>query len=244
MALQSSSSTIRLAILLPSPDNRQKGSHTNDGIRPLPLGPAPKGDANKVTDWLSFTYQICDGKPNPLAFDSPDNATLSNCFHCHLPQLIPQRFKICPLPDKILSFVTLVLQTTESSIIQWSQRQTKIVTKPGVAGKAFAQKLGSWNCSSLMYPSVSENSSSERFSPLTSLFNGTNQAMFLKSIALPWQERLSALLQAIWLRRFRTISNQAPFTSRTEPSYSHQSMPCFKPWITFHLLQNDKKQLL
>ena len=178
-----------------------------------------------VTDWLSFTHQLRDGKPNPLAADDPDDATLTNRFHRFVPQLIPQSFNICPLPTEILSFVTLVLQTTESSMIRWNRRRMTTGTGPGGDGKDSAMKLGSWTTSSLTYPPGNANSSSDPFSLPTSQLSGAGQETFLQSIVRPWRERLCALPQATWLRRFGTISNQVPFTSRTAPSSSPPSMP-------------------
>jgi hypothetical protein len=44
--------------------------------------------------------------------------------------------------------------------------------------------------------------------------NGTSQGELLESVRHLWYQALSAMPQAIWLQRFGTISNQAPFTSK------------------------------
>ena len=185
-----------------------------------------KGQANQVTDWLSCTHQDRDGHPNPLAFDEPDDNALTHRFHLFSPQLIPQNFKMCPLSAKILSFVTHALQITESSMMRWNRRQMKTETGPGDDGKDSASTVTSLTPTSLTFPPKTASSSSVPFSPSIKQPIGTSQADFLQNITRPWQERLSALPQAIWLRRFGTISNRAPFTSKTAPSCSPPSMLC------------------
>jgi hypothetical protein len=61
---------------------------------------------------------------------------------------------------------------------------------------------------------------------------GTSQEAFLEQIRKPWLARLSELPQAIWLRRLGTVSNAAPFTSRTAPGCSPRSQPSSRPWTT------------
>jgi hypothetical protein len=188
-----------------------------------------KGSSNFIADWLSFTNQTRDGKCNPVAFDSPADDVLSNRFHSSFPQLIPQHFKISPLPDEILSFVEQVLRTTESSMIRSSQRQTRTATELGDGGLGSGSTSASWTRSCLTFPSARESSFCAPFCAPTKLPTGTSQAVFLEHIRKPWLARLSALPQAIWLRRFGTISNAAPFTSRTVPGCYPPSPPCSKP---------------
>jgi hypothetical protein len=188
-----------------------------------------KGETNHVADWLSFTDQTRDGKRNPVAFDDPADDLLTHRLHSSVPQLIPQHFEISPLPDEILSFVEQVLRTTESSMIRYSRRQTKTGIAPGDGGSDTANKPVSWTRSCLTFPSKSVNSCSAPSSAPTKSPIGTSQANFLEQLRKPWRERLSALPQAIWLRRFGTISNQVPFTSRTAPGCSLPSRPSSRP---------------
>jgi hypothetical protein len=58
-----------------------------------------KGDANLVADLLSWSGDV-RGSQHPLA---------TRRFHSHLPQLIPEYFRISPLPSEILSWITLAL---------------------------------------------------------------------------------------------------------------------------------------
>jgi hypothetical protein len=48
-----------------------------------------RGESNSDSNWLSFTDQIRDGKPNPVAFDDPPDDVLTNRLHSSAPQLIP-----------------------------------------------------------------------------------------------------------------------------------------------------------
>jgi hypothetical protein len=188
-----------------------------------------KGSSNFIADWLSFTDQIRDDKPNPVAFDNPDDELLTHRLHSSVPQLIPQHFEISPLPEEILSFVEQVLRTTESSMTRSSRRRTRTATEPGVDGLDSATKPASWTRSCLTFPSKNENSSFDHSSAPIKLPTGTSQAAFLEQLRKPWLARLSELPQAIWLRRFGTISNAAPFTSRTAPGCSPPSRPSSKP---------------
>jgi hypothetical protein len=179
-----------------------------------------KGASNFVPDWLSFTTQNRDGKANPVAFDDPSDHTLTQRLHVYSPQLIPKNFVISPLPNEILSFVELVLRTTESSMSQSNRRRTRTKTGPGVGGWDSVPRPGSWTPSSLEFPTQPKSSSSDPFLSRTKLPIGIDQGAYLEQIRRPWLERLSGLPQAIWLRRFGTVSNQAPFTSRTAPGSS------------------------
>jgi hypothetical protein len=71
-----------------------------------------KGDANVVANLLSFAGPD-RGKAHPLAYDSPTDDLLTQRFHQHLPDQIPEIFAISPLPKKDLSWVAVVLQTHE-----------------------------------------------------------------------------------------------------------------------------------
>ena len=176
-----------------------------------------------MANLLSFTYQRRDGKFNPVASDCPSDDLLTQRFHLFAPQLIPEVFKLSPLPEEILSFATHVLQTTELCLIQWDQRLLKTVTAPGDDGKVFVKKPTLVTYTSLLYPLKTKKSSAKPSSTFTVQPSGLTQEHWIQSVAVPWQARLSALPQAIWLRRLGTISNQVPFTSRTAPTTSHRS---------------------
>jgi hypothetical protein len=67
-----------------------------------------KGQHNVISDPLSFekSYQ---GYLHPLAYDSPADNILTQRFHSYLQTQIPQDFIISPLPNEVLSWITLVL---------------------------------------------------------------------------------------------------------------------------------------
>ena len=186
------------------------------------------GSLNTVADYLSFSHQCREGsKINPLAYDDPPDDILTNRFHSHLSQLVPQGFAICPLPDDVLSFVGLVLRTAESSWTRRSPSQTTTKPESGTDGQGFATPPTPWTLSSLVFQNESVSSSSGRSWKLTSPPSGPDQATFLDQIRRPWRQRLSEQPQATWLRRFGCVSNAAPFTSRTAPSACNPpSGPC------------------
>jgi hypothetical protein len=92
-----------------------------------------KGDENAVSDLLSFAGDA-RGYDHPLALDFPSDSTLTQRFHNHLPQLIPQGFVKSPLPSEISSFVIRALQMTESSLSLSKKNLTKNLTGPGDDG--------------------------------------------------------------------------------------------------------------
>jgi hypothetical protein len=113
---------------------------------------------------------------------------------------------------------------TELSLNRNKKSPTKNGTAPGDDGSPSAQNPASkLTLTSLEYPNQSKSSSSEPSLPFTESLNGINQETFLASVRAPWFHRLSAMPQAIWLRRFGVISNGAPFTSKEAPSYSPPS---------------------
>mgnify|MGYP002809672279 CR=1 FL=1 len=187
-----------------------------------------KGSKNTVSDLLSYTGDTRE-EPHPLAPDNPSDAELTHRFHRYLPQLIPQHFEISPLPSEILSFATLALQTAELSWIRVKKSPTNPGTASGAAGSASALRPGSITPSSVTYQNPSKSSSFELSSASTESLTGISQAGFVASVRDPWWQALCALPQATWLRRSGTISNGAPFTSRTAPSSSRRYEPSCEP---------------
>jgi hypothetical protein len=184
-----------------------------------------KGDQNTVSDLLSFAGNA-RGYEHPLAPDFPSDAVLTQRFHAHIPQLIPQAFSILPLPNEISSFLIQALQTIELSWIQNKRKLTKNETESGADGSTSAPKWASTiTLSSLSYSTKKTSSSSDPFCPSTEWLVGARQAPFLASVRAPWFCRLCEMPQVIWLRRFGVTSNKVPFTSKEAPSYSPPSVP-------------------
>jgi hypothetical protein len=176
-----------------------------------------KGSLNVVADLLSYCGDTWSS-PHPLAADEPDDITLTSRFHSSLPQLIPPNFAISPVPEDILCFVVLVLQTTESSFIRSRKAPTKLETASGAVGLGSVNKwVSPITFSSVTYPVGKRSSSDAPSLHYTVPPNGTNQAELLASVRHQWYQTLSRMPQAIWLRRLGTISNRVPFTSKAAP---------------------------
>jgi hypothetical protein len=179
-----------------------------------------KGDLNTVSDYLSFAGDV-RGKPHPLANDFPNDATLTQWFHSHLPQLIPANFAISDLPTEISSFAIRALRIIELSSSLDRRKLTRSRTEFGANGPPSAPTPGSRiDLSSITYPSVSPSSSSEPFLPSTESQSGLQREAFLASVRAPWFRRLCELPQAVWLQRSGVISNGASFTSKAAPSFA------------------------
>ena len=92
-----------------------------------------QGVRNQVADLLSY-YGNVRGNPHPLAYDDPDNQTLTMRFHQFYHQLIPRNFDIFQLPSDVLCWTVHVLQMFESSLIQNWKHRMKPATDTGAAG--------------------------------------------------------------------------------------------------------------
>jgi hypothetical protein len=200
-----------------------------------------KGKLNVVSDLLSFEKSD-RGYLHPLAYDSPADDILTQRFHSHLPTQIPQGFNISPLPNEILSWITLVLQVGESSLTADKKRQTKIRTESGDAGEASAHEAASkLTPSSLLYAPTSKNSSCDPSSDSIARLNGLATVNLQEAVARPWSEALCEMPQAVWLRRSGTITGPAPCTTRAAHTCVLCSARSSEPTITKIPLRTDKK---
>jgi len=189
-----------------------------------------KGEDNFVADLLSFAGSDREEKPHPIAFDDPDNTTLTQRFHESYPSQIPENFEISQLPSEILSWASLALQTVESFLTLDRKEATRIETVSGVSGLGLHAKPGSpVTPSSLLYPQHPKTSSSGPSFLVTELPSGPPMGAFVASVRDRWSQALCAMPQATWLRRFGSITNQAPFTSRTRPSCTPSCEACSLP---------------
>ena len=142
-----------------------------------------KGDHNVVADLLSFAGHDHE-KAHPLAADNPSDHVLTQRFHKFLHSQIPANFAISPLPPEILSWASQVLQTAESSLIRATKAQTKPTTSSGVDGFPFANVRASLlTPTSLLYSTMSANSSSEPSWVCTSMPPGTSTVNLLGLVA-------------------------------------------------------------
>jgi hypothetical protein len=191
-----------------------------------------KGAANVVSDLLSYTGSA-RGKPHPLAADNPSNAELTQRFHASLSSQIPPNFDISPLPNEILCWVMQVLQTVESSLMQSKKQDIRPLTVSGAAGYTSATAaVSTITPSSLTFPQGTRNSSSAHSSSYIASPPGIPTVDLPAGVANRWSAALCGMPQAVWLRRFGTIMNQAPFTSRTAPSCTPPSAASSVPMKT------------
>ena len=188
-----------------------------------------KGDLNVVADLLSFAGNGDRGKAHPLAYDDPPNDILTQRFRDYLPSQVPANFEICQLPSEILSWVTRVLRITASSLGVVRKAGMRTSTESGDGG------LGSESTSdtlltptSLCYLTTNKSYIPKLSSSATEGQTGLKGGPLQELVRDQWLQALSAKPQVTWLRRFGTISGQAPFTSRAVRTCAHLSDPCLK----------------
>ena len=191
---------------------------------------------NTVADLLSFagSRTRAGAKRHSIAFDDPPNDILTQRFHLHYSEQIPENFKISQLPNAILSWVLSVLQIAASSLTAESKGVTKPMIGRGTAGSgSVTEQADELTLSSLCYPQSDANFSSDPSLPATGPLSGPNAgATLMASVSTQWSRALCAKPQATWLRRLGTISNQVPCTSRVLPSCSLPPAPSFLPLPT------------
>ncbi len=202
-----------------------------------------KGELNIVADLLS--YEGTDRhEHHPLARDKPSDDELTRRFHAFLPQLIPHNFKISPLPNDILCWTMQVLQTAELSLTQSKNKAMNPTTVSGDDGSRSAPTAALLGIpSSLLYPNRNGNSSFVPSSASIVMLNGASQANLLANVNSQWLQALCAMPQAVWLRRFGSIYNQAPCTSRTALTCDPPSVLSSAPSTTPTPFPTGKKQL-
>ena len=192
-----------------------------------------RGDLNIIADLLSFSGGItrAGGKRHPIAFDDPPNNILTQRFHLYYMEQIPANFEISQLPSEILSWVLSILRIAASSLTAELKTAMKPTTEPGGAGSVSApQPEEPLTLSSLCYPQSDGSSLSDPSLSAFAQHNSRKVAEKLQaSVKSQWSQALCAKPQATWLRRFRTICNRAPCTSRAQPSCSLPPAPSSRP---------------
>jgi hypothetical protein len=184
-----------------------------------------KRTLNIVADFLSFDGSSRE-KLHPLAFDSPTDTVLTQRFHT-MPAQIPENFLISPLPSKILSWIAVIRQTHESYVKADKRRQTNPKTKADVDGSDSATEPASkLTPSSLLYHSAKSTSSPNPSSTAIKQLNGLNTVNLQATVNGQWLQALCARPQATWLCCFGSVSNKAPFTSKTQKSCDPLSNSC------------------
>lgn len=170
------------------------------------------GPMNDVSDLLSFSGEV-RGYTNPLTADDPSDEELTLRIHEKLPQIVPQTFKISPLPNDVLSFVITVLQTLESSWSPNKKRAGRDETDHGGDGNISSGTWG-WNRYCLEYPATLNSSLPRPLPSDTDCSTSTSRVQLLRSVRGPWYRRLSNLPLAMWLRRSGQITSRVPSTTK------------------------------
>lgn len=200
-----------------------------------------KGELNVVADLLSFSGSDDRGKSHPLAFDNPPDNVLTQRFRSSLPNQVPANFEIVPLPNEIISWVSRMLQTTESYLTAAKKGVTKVPTASGDGGSDSANPLGIARIpSSLSYPSLNKSFLSGHFCNDTKQQAGLRKGNLREIVRNHWEVALSCKPQATWVRRFGCISGTAPCTSRGAPTCVPPFVPSARP-LTMSTYQNDVK---
>jgi hypothetical protein len=185
-----------------------------------------KGTLNIVADFLSFDGSSRE-KPHPLAFDSPTDTVLTQRFHQYLPAQIPANFVISPLPSKILSWVAVILQTHESYVKADKRPPMNPKTAAGDDGLDSApEQASNLTPSSLLYHSPKSTSWPNPSLTAIEQLSGLNRVDLQATVNDQWLQALCARPQATWLRRFGSVSNKAPSTSKTRKSCDLPSNNC------------------
>jgi hypothetical protein len=145
------------------------------------------------------------------------DAVLTLRFHNSLPSQIPHNFEISRLPRKNLSWVATVLQTHKLYLMQRKKGPMRPKTAAGVGGLPSVEERASMlTPASLLYPDVTRESSPKHLCLTSAMPGGIPTVPLPELVNAQWLRKLSEKPQAMWLRRFGSVSSRAPSTSRME----------------------------
>ena len=137
---------------------------------------------------------------NPVAYDCPPNDIVTNRIVSTFPQLVPQGFKICHLPEDLLSFAQEAVGMLKSSFIRALKDETKRTTGSGNDGAGFVNTTSTTRTPALTeYPKTSNDSSFGPSLKFTESPDLINQEKLLDCIGSQWRERLLEKPSARWL---------------------------------------------
>jgi len=182
-----------------------------------------RGSLNDVSDLLSFVGTV-RGKTNPLTIDDPPDDILTQRIHNYLPQIVPEGFKISPLPDEIVSFALRVLAMLDESLTRSRKRPTLAPNECGGGGK-HSRATSSWTLSSVCYPATNGTSSAEPSWWSTETPTSTSRERLLGDVRNRWWSRLCETPSALWQRRFGQLTGTAPSTTRWGPQVASPFVP-------------------
>jgi hypothetical protein len=180
------------------------------------------GKMNVVADLLSFAAVQRDGKRHPIAHDNPADDELTMRFHLYYHDQIPANFEISILPPIILSWALQALQIAESSLTPNKKQATSHETGSGDVGSDSAKKQAfNMTSTSVLYALKSAPSSAKPSLPASDPQPGRRKGGLEDQVRSQYLQGLSKKPQATWLRRSGAITNQAPCTTKTEPTFTH-----------------------
>jgi len=182
-----------------------------------------KGKLNVVADLMSYTSELRDGSSrNPIAHDEPSNDELTQRLLTYFPHQVPANFKISQLPPSVLFWATRALQIAELSLTRNKKPVASPEIVPGVVGTVFAEQLDwAMTPSSLCYDQQNELSSVRPSYLVSDLPRGPQTGLLASQVRDQYSRGLSVKPQATWLRRFGSVSNQAPCTARAVLTSTH-----------------------
>ena len=172
-----------------------------------------EGAFNDVADLLSFEGTD-RGKTNSLTADRPPNDILTLRILSQYPQLVPANFEISNLPDKISSFVCATMQIIESSWIQNRKKDIGESNAFGNGGPGSSRTQADITPASISFPERSRSSWPNVSLSASEKDDSTQMADMLASVQSRWQQQLSKVPLATWLRRSGNVTGTAPCTSR------------------------------
>jgi hypothetical protein len=173
-----------------------------------------KGEKNIVANLLAYTGRT-RGHAHPLAANEPSDEVLTHRFHIFLPSQIPCSFEISALPSEVLSWVTQILRTAESSLTPDKKTPTKSMIGSGDDGIPSAPKEESpITPTSLTCAVATKSFSFDLSSASTDKLAGMAKNNLPETVKTQWSQALCGMPQAIWLRRSGNVTGPAPCTSR------------------------------
>jgi hypothetical protein len=184
-----------------------------------------EGDINNISDYLSRRWDLSDDELTSLLIEL-------------FPSQIPANFRICPLPNEILSWISEVAPRLLVSSTEKSNPHTKNKIAPGDAGSGTSKISASTTIHSSIASSL-ETSEPLSSAPSSSAFVMASGAEALRRTL---RRALSIRPLATWHRGSGITTGQAPATSKTASPFTLSCPPLRKPGKTWIRPKNANPQ--
>jgi hypothetical protein len=189
-----------------------------------------------ISNNIQLHAQHVPGKHNKLADALSRKSKMNNdeltIFSLqNFPNQVPQRFRICQIPEKVHCWISSILQRQPQYLTDGQNQQTKKLIWSGLDGQISSNKSASPTTSTWMDMSMPTESSSQQhsFSPSDPSLQLDQDIHIATLIQQQFWEGLLETPQATWLRNLETINGQVPFTNMTDRTRS-QIPSLFKAW--------------